>query len=633
MLAMIRERLLDPIGYVPMFIEYSFIDSAASNKLRRFAGILREFMAGVAGNLTRKLTGTAAWSCIFVLAAITVPRMFAAAHDEFEPLVQKAFELHQRGDFAAALPLLHRAHAMQPDDYFVNLLLGIDSLRTGEAKASIPYLKKASRLRPREEYPLAYLGEAYARQALFADATTAYLQALEVAPGAPESSIAFVDFAVARFGEISALLRSSSQGLAAEYRLRARAMTEKDADRRSLLQRAVDLDPMAPGIWSESARAALDADDARAAAEDCRRALKSDPNDLGAWIVDAELAARAGDWKRSNLRLNAVAERSPQTLSREASNWPKQLHPVDGAVSSSAAKFFTCVREVNRCHLAPPVPRSMQVDKLFQEQRWEQIAKLPPPGSDQKPLWLERGIALAQLDDCGRAIPSLERALANTSADLYGFFQLARCYSEQAGRAAQQVQQSADEESAVHVMRGDIFLRLQAKPELAIAEYQRALAANPKDPSVIERLAEAQFGAGKIDSARSTAKAALNIDPQRMGAKRTLAKIAMQDRDYSAALPYLKELAARNPNDVAGRVELAKACAQTGALDEAWQNLSPALEHGYPDEKGTLHYLLGTVLKKMGRTSEAERAFAEAAELSDGFQHKSYRDQGSDAQR
>jgi tetratricopeptide (TPR) repeat protein len=176
-------------------------------------------------------------------------------------------------------------------------------------------------------------------------------------------------------------------------------------------------------------------------------------------------------------------------------------------------------------------------------------------------------------------------------------------------------------------MRGDIFLRLQAKPELAISEYQQALDASGNDPSVVERLAEAQLGAGKTDAARATAESALKIDPQRMGAKRTLARIAMQDRDYSAALPYLKELAARNPTDISGQVELGKACAQTGALDEAWQNLAPALKHGYPDEKGTLHYLLGTVLKKMGRTTEAERAFAEASQLSDAFQHKSYRDQ------
>lgn len=80
------------------------------------------------------------------------------------------------------------------------------------------------------------------------------------------------------------------------------------------------------------------------------------------------------------------------------------------------------------------------------------------------------------------------------------------------------------------------------------------------------------------------------------------------------------------------RIELAKACAQTGASDEAWRNLAPALAQGYPDEKGSLHYLLGTILKKMGRTAEADQALATATQLSEAFQQKSYRDQDPDAQ-
>jgi Flp pilus assembly protein TadD len=241
-------------------------------------------------------------------------------------------------------------------------------------------------------------------------------------------------------------------------------------------------------------------------------------------------------------------------------------------------------------------------------------------------------MAFAQLDDCERAIPALERGIARSSSRLYGMFQLSWCYSQQAGRTAQKVQQSPENEDSVHLMRGDILLRLQAKPDLAMGEYEQARALHPQDPSVLERLAEAEFGAGKNDAARSDAEAALKVDPQRLGAKRTLAKIAIQDRDYPGALPYLRELVARSPNDIAGRIELGKACAQTGDLDEARQDLSLALEHGYPDEKGTLHYLLGTVLKKMGRSADAERAFAQAAQLSEAFQHKSYRDQDGDAQ-
>ncbi len=270
---------------------------------------------------------------------------------------------------------------------------------------------------------------------------------------------------------------------------------------------------------------------------------------------------------------------------------------------------------------------------LYQEQRWEGLTKLPAPQIGQTEAWFR---ARSRFCEAGKIASRQSRLwnadLSKTAPQVYGMFLLSWCYSREAGGAAEKVEQSGSDDAPLHMMRGDILLRLQAKAELAVSEYQLALAKNPDDPAVLERLADAQFGAGKIDAARQNAQAALKIDPHRLAATRTIAKIAMQERDYAAALPYLHELAARNPQDLTTRIELAKACAQTGASDEALQNLATALAQGYPDEKGSLHYLLGTVLKKMGRTAEADNAFAAATQLSEVFQQKSYRDQDPDAQ-
>lgn len=281
--------------------------------------------------------------CEFILFASVLVHTSAAAQDNFKTLVQDAFALHEHGRFSEALPVLRRAYAMQPDDYFVNLLMGIDSLRTGDAQHSLRYLKKASRLRPREEYPLAYLGEAYARLELFGEAAAAYMKAVSVAPGSAESSIALVDFSLSRFAATSTSLRSSTRGLAATYRLRAQAVNE-DAVRISLLQRSADLDPAAPGIWSDIGRASLAAGDVAAAENAVRRAIEANPNDLAAWMVDAELAAQSRDWKRLQERLDAIAHHSALTLSHEAGRWPKQIQVPAGAVSGVAAKFLSCAQ-------------------------------------------------------------------------------------------------------------------------------------------------------------------------------------------------------------------------------------------------------------------------------------------------
>jgi len=579
--------------------------------------------------------GMGRWLRILAFMAVLGSCSSAAVEEDLKSLVQRAFDFHQKGEFDEALPLLHRAYALEPDDYFVNLLLGIDSLRSGQAKTAIPFLRKASRLRPREEYPLAYLGEAYARLEIYGEAAEAYIKAVHVAPGSSESAVSFVDFALSRFARMSELLRSSKKGLAAEYRLRALALREGDGSRLSLLQRAEDLDPAAPGIWSDLAFATLASGDLSSAERCSHLAFEADPNDLAAWIADAQLAAQRSDWQRAIARLDSVAQHSPTLLSQAVGQWPPRLQPpASSVVAGPAAKFLSCVRDArNPCDLAQgSKPPSQGSAVLYREQRWEQMTKLPAPQPVRTETWFQRGVAFAKLDDCQQAIPSLERGLSKSSPEVYGMFLLSWCYSREAGRTAETVQQSGSDEAPVHIVRGDILLRLQAKAELAVSEYQLALARDPNDPAVLERLADAQFGAGKIEIARQNAQAALKIDPQRLTAKRTIAKIAMQERDYATALPYLQELAARNPQDVTTLIELAKACAQTGAFDEAWRKLAPALEQGYPDEKGSLHYLLGTVLKKMGRTAEADQAFATATQLSDAFQKKSYRDQDPDAQ-
>jgi predicted Zn-dependent protease len=101
---------------------------------------------------------------------------------------------------------------------------------------------------------------------------------------------------------------------------------------------------------------------------------------------------------------------------------------------------------------------------------------------------------------------------------------------------------------------------------------------------------------------------------------RTLVSLAMSNRDYEQALPWLKQLAVESPGDKTVQVQLGRALAQTGNAAEALQHLAPALASGYPDEKGSLHALLAQVLRQLGSEDEAAKAAAEAHRLSDAFQ-------------
>jgi len=564
-----------------------------------------------------------------VMAGIADAQEQTNKGEPFETLLHQGFAAHQKNDYATAIPLLRRAWQLQPKEYFANLLLGIDLLRSGQAEEAVRFLKEAARQRPREEFPQEYLGEANGTLQRYGEAASAYEKALEVAPESSQAKMSAVSYYLARFAEISGELRSTKGGLAAEYRLEAMSRPAEDATRKELLARAGSLDDAAE-TWSELAKTLILNGEIAEGEESLQNARKNTPDDLGVLEAEALLAARGVDWNLAEEKLNAIAARSPGILARMTEWWPGTLAPKDGvAVQGAAGVFLHCVKTVCKAEeLRGELPRpTMEVKvteaELFQEQRWENVVARRVPAANDAAGWAMRGIALGRLGDCKVGIPALERGLAEKSEATEARYLLSWCYAREAGQVAASLQKSQEDDAVEHLMRGDVLLRLQANSEGAVAEYQKAVKGRPKDPSAWERLAEAQLTAGKNDEARTSAEEALGIDPQRLPAMRVLAQAAMEERQYSEALPYLRELAKRNPKDATTRVELATACSQTGAYEEAYKILAPALEAGYPDEKGSLHYQLGTILRRMGRTEEAERAFAAAKELSNRFQRTS----------
>lgn len=383
-------------------------------------------------------------------------------------MLQQGFDLHRQARFGEAIPVLERARQIHPDDYFANLLLGIDLLRTGKPAEAVPRLKVAARTRSAEEIPEDYLGEAEATLGRNAEAAEAYQQAIERGHDSGQALEAWAGFALERFRQIGESLRASNAGVAVIRRLQ------------------------------------------RAAAQ-----------------------------------------------------------PSDALV-------------------------------------------------------------------CHGSIPALERTLVATRsgpspAQLDTAYQLSMCYAVAAGKAASQLQANAEDEAALDRVRGDVLLRLKGDAKAAEGEYRKAIALHPRDPALLERLAEAESTEGNTDSARQYALAALAVDPHQREALRTLVALAMNNRDYDQALPWLRQLTVEAPGDPTVQVELGTALAQTGQAGEALQHLAPALAAGYPDEKGALHALEARVLRQLGRDGEAEKAAAEARRLSDAFQEHHASAAGPDA--
>jgi Flp pilus assembly protein TadD len=112
---------------------------------------------------------------------------------------------------------------MDPGDYFANLLLGIDLLRTGKAAAAVDYLQIAARANPEEDTPMEYLGEAQARLGRFSQAAIAFMEGVRRGKSSEESLLAWAGFALERFRQIGEELRSSEAGVAAMRKLQEEA--------------------------------------------------------------------------------------------------------------------------------------------------------------------------------------------------------------------------------------------------------------------------------------------------------------------------------------------------------------------------------------------------------------------------
>lgn len=274
--------------------------------------------------------------------------------------------------------------------------------------------------------------------------------------------------------------------------------------------------------------------------------------------------------------------------------------------------------------------QSLQPWADFALQRIGQISasqRASSPAPDAARSAGQGAAAQAGVPACQELIPAMERKLAvsqrrpaNSKSDTA--YALSICYASTAWRAVASMRAEGENPSRLHRLRGDVLLRLKGDAEAAALEYKRALAAHPGDPELLERLAEAQLATGDRDSAQQSALASLAIDPDQRDAMRTLASLAMSNRDYEQALPWLRQLFTQSPADRSLQVELATALAQTGHAADALQQLASALGAGYPDEKGALHSLEARLLRQLGRDAEAAKSVIEARRLSDAYQQR-----------
>ena len=563
----------------------------------------------------RRFIPLASSVCFIASLSVAQPQSTGETPQRFRQLLQQGFKLHRQREYRRAIPILERARAIQPDNYSVNLLLGMDYLRSGDPEKAVGYLNAARTSELEDGTATGYLGEAYAALQRFGDAVQVLQAAVANPKATAQSRAALVQFYLRRFRQVMLELRVSRLGLAYSYRLQARVLRARgDGKEKEMLHRVQSFSPDFPGLESALGFVHLRQGELKEAASRFAKARELNPNDLDAWVGKAMLAVRAGDLEPGKELFREVARRSPHRLVTAVRDWPSTVG------LPSRLRDWLAVRKP-----ATPHEISLSPQSLFQEQRWEALIDRLGSGEPTSREWLWLGIAHAQLEQFGRAIPPLERARSDVTLQLEAAHWLALSYARAEEEEVRRLPQEGREAALVHLAKGEIFFLLSRDGVAAVAEYQKAVDADPRNPTAWAGLAAAQMMSGNSKEARLSAQKALHLDPGRLAALRTYAEAAMQERDHASAIPALRRVREVMPNDLVTRILLGTAYSQTGQYAEALPLLQAVLDQEYPDEKGTIHYLLGTVLRRLGRREEANQALQQAQQLSDSFARAGHR--------
>ena len=145
----------------------------------------------------------------------------------------------------------------------------------------------------------------------------------------------------------------------------------------------------------------------------------------------------------------------------------------------------------------------------------------------------------------------------------------------------------------------------------AIAEYQEAIKLAPNEPRLHEELGTEFRNAGKMQEAEEAFRKELEIDPENVVAQYKLGVLLTEKGDAAEGKRYIEAALRERPGLRHADYNLGRAEMLLGNDAAAAEHFQKATQTDTdPDILQQAWYQLGTVLRRMRRTQEAQQAFA-----------------------
>lgn len=213
----------------------------------------------------------------------------------------------------------------------------------------------------------------------------------------------------------------------------------------------------------------------------------------------------------------------------------------------------------------------------------------------------------------GEAASFLNNFLERNPKSQDGWYLLGKTYLQMSNEALAKVDEIDPNSAVAHEIAGEID-ESNHDYDSALLEYKKAIDIGPHQPGTHMHMANAYWLIGKWESAQSEFRAELASDQNNCTAHWKLANAMLEASDSTEdALHELNLSIDRCPTLMQARVDRARALIRLGRQGDALPDLL-MVEKVNPSEP-TLHFLLASVYKAQGKTTEALQEMRTYGEL------------------
>jgi tetratricopeptide (TPR) repeat protein len=601
---------------------------------------------------------------------------FPQQPDPFESLLASAQDAQARSDFQAAAEFYRQAVSIHPDvaelranlglmyyqvgkdeqaseafrqalrlkpGLFVpNLFLGLEYVKGKRFSEAVPYFKQAALARPNDVQVQLGLGQAYAGSGKTRLASAAYARASQIDSG---NADAWYHLGVSYLEQVEAnarILLTRHKGSAHVQLL----MGETFAEQRAFVQAAdaykkvLAFPKPIAGAHAGYAFVLLDRHDLSAAERELKAEIALNPGSLMAKLGVARLHLEQGATEQAAREIGEIEETDA------------------GFLRANVPLFSAGMSRTNRAELRGALEQGQasgevaeEVVTLFRESATGGATAGPPPeretgASAGRGARVPTGdaaklLAKGSYGECDAFLaPRLQRLSAkdvqllascayltgnypnalkaaaklasNPSTEAEGLYWETKSVQKLAAQALARASAADPSSPKLHVLLGDIYRQQKAFPD-AEQEYRKALVLRPEDNGALFGLSLALLADGQNDKALSTAKAALEKNPDDPELNAVMGEILCARDDFLGAEPYLKKSLNTKPEFVS-RVHalLGNVYAKTDRTQQGIAELKLGLAS---DKDGSLHYQIARLYLKIGDRDSAKQAFEVSKQL------------------